>query len=139
METIHFFVEDVSFNPVAINHSKEWIAKVIAQEGHALTELNYIFCSDNYLLSINQTYLNHDTYTDIITFNNSDTEKNIEADIFISIDRVKENADNFNTEFFNELYRVMVHGVLHLLGYNDHSKEDIKIIRQKEDSYLSLM
>lgn len=100
-------------------------------------ELNFIFCSDEYLLSINQEYLNHDTFTDIITFDNSDTAKVISGDIFISIPRVKENASNLGVEEPEELRRVIIHGVLHLAGYFDKSKTDKALMTEKEDYYLS--
>ena len=139
MGTVNFFNEDIDFTPPSINSAKEWITNVIAQEGFELLELNYIFCSDTYLHKINQSYLNHDDYTDIITFDNSEVEEQIEGDIFISVERVKENSTIHHTAFVNELYRVMVHGVLHLTGYDDHSEADIKIIRNKEDTYLKLI
>ncbi len=139
MGTVNFFNEDIDFTPPSINSAKEWITNVIAQEGFELLELNYIFCSDTYLHKINQSYLNHDDYTDIITFDNSEVEEQIEGDIFISVERVKENSTIHHTAFANELYRVMVHGVLHLTGYDDHSEVDIKIIRNKEDTYLKLI
>ena len=103
-----------------------------------LSEINYIFSSDEYLHKINLQYLDHDTYTDIITFDNSEEEKLIEGDIFVSIDRVKENARDFNSPFEQELRRVLVHGVLHLCGYFDKSVEDEKLMRMKEEFYLNL-
>ena len=104
-----------------------------------LSNINYIFCSDDYLLTINQEHLNHDYYTDIITFDLSEKENNIESDIFISIDRVKENAKNNHVKFHIELYRVLIHGVLHLLGFNDKNEEEKLIMREKEDACLSLL
>ncbi|MGZ3836667.1 MAG: rRNA maturation RNase YbeY, partial [Mucilaginibacter sp.] len=103
-----------------------------------LKELNYIFCSDQYLLQINQQYLDHDTYTDIVTFDNSDIAKVIVGDIFISIDRIRENAAKFNTGEVNELHRVIIHGALHLLGYTDKKADSKKTMTAKEDHYLSL-
>jgi len=99
--------------------------------------LNFIFCSDNYLLKINVEHLNHDTYTDIITFDYS-KEDRISGDIFISIDRVEENAKSHKTSFENELHRVIIHGVLHLLGYGDKEPGQKAEMRQKEDFCLSL-
>jgi len=97
--------------------------------------ISVIFCSDDYLLSVNKEYLNHDYYTDIITFDYSvDTE--ISGDLFISIDRVKENSTEFNVPFLNELHRVLVHGVLHLCGYGDKSPVEETLMRSKEDFYL---
>jgi len=114
-----------------------WIQDAIQLEKHTLGEINYIFCDDSYLLNINKKYLNHDTYTDIISFDYC-VGKQINGDIFISIDRVKENAQFFNTAFLNELNRVLIHGVLHYCGYKDKAEADKKIMRSKEDYYLSL-
>ena len=100
-------------------------------------DINYIFCSDNYLHQINFQYLDHDTFTDIITFDQSDKDQ-IEGDIFISIDRVHENANERNISFVNELHRVMIHGILHLLGYNDKTPKEKQLMREKEDECLSL-
>lgn len=133
---ILFFSEDTSYLLKEKAHIRSWVKGVIIAEGKKLKELNFIFCSDNYLLSINQQYLNHDTYTDIVTFDNSPSEKSILGDIFISIDRVKENAKEFQSSERNELHRVIVHGVLHLLGYKDKSKPDKALMTQKEDQYL---
>ena len=115
---------------------KEWIAKVIDQEEKKLGNINYVFCDDKYLLDKNIKYLDHDTFTDIITFNYS--EKNIiHADIMISIPRVKENSIIFENSFSEELNRVMVHGVLHLLGWNDKTEKEKKEMKEKEDYYLT--
>ena len=100
-------------------------------------DLNFIFCDDEFLFEINNTYLRRDSLTDIITFDYSN-KNNISGDIFISIDRVKANALSFNESFEDELKRVIIHGVLHLLGYKDKSKKEKKIMREKEDFYLSL-
>jgi rRNA maturation RNase YbeY len=134
--SICFFNEEISFNLKNKTIIRSWINQTIIQEKHQLEELNFIFCSDNYLLKINKEYLNHDTYTDIITFDNSSLPHEIIGDIFISIDRVKENAKSFDTTFINELNRVIIHGVLHLLGYKDKSKNDKALMTQKEDFYL---
>lgn len=133
---IYFFSEDTDYKPKAVTKLRAWINQTIANEKHQLIELNFIFCSDDYLLKINQQYLNHDNYTDIITFDNGETSGEIYGDIFISIDRVKENAVNFKTTFTNELHRVIIHGTLHLLGYKDKSKADKDLMTQKEDFYL---
>lgn len=133
---IHFFSEETSFSPKALTGLRLWIDQTITSENYQLQELNFIFCSDNYLLKINQEYLNHDTFTDIITFDNSETPEDIYGDIFISVDRVKENAKTFNTKFVDELHRVIIHGTLHLLGYTDKTKKDKDLMTQKEDFYL---
>lgn len=135
---IQFFNEDVEFKVPNPRKTKLWLKNIIESEGFGLNQINYIFCSDEYLLSINQQYLNHDFYTDIITFDNSDEEQTIEGDIFISIDRIKENAEQLSKVFYEELLRVLVHGVLHLVGYDDHEDKDELLMREKEDSYISL-
>lgn len=134
---ISFFSEDISFTLKDKTKVRNWIQSAIRAEGYSTGTLNFIFCSDSYLLTINQQYLNHDTYTDIITFDTSEEENKIEGDIFISIERVRENAKQFNTQTADELHRVIIHGVLHLLGYKDKSKKDKDLMTQKEDQYLS--
>ena len=137
--TIHFFYEDIDFQFSPIRNTKSWLKEVIAREHNALGELNYIFCSDAFLTDINKQYLNHNTLTDIITFDTSDGSRGvIQGEIYISIERIKENAIKFKTSFQRELLRVMVHGVLHLLGYGDKTAQQKKIMRKKEDAYLSL-
>ncbi len=116
-----------------------WITNVINNEGFKVGDINYIFCDDSYLYDMNMKYLKHDTLTDIITFPLSSNSNIISGEIYISIDRVKENSLMFKTAFEKELSRVVVHGVLHLLGYDDHSEEDILEMRKKEDYYLSLL
>ena len=113
-----------------------WFAQVIQNEGYELTELNYIFCTDEYLHEMNVQFLQHDTLTDVITFDNSDDECKIEGDIFISVPRIEENAEKFDAPFLEELKRVMVHGLLHLLGYGDKTEEEKKVMTEKEDYYL---
>lgn len=135
---IFFFQEETKFVLKHKNLLRTWIHKTIEAENHQLSELNFIFCSDDYLLKINQQYLNHDTYTDIITFDNSEEEGTIIGDIFISIDRIRENSKEFNVKLANELHRVMIHGTLHLLGYPDKKKEEKALMTQKEDFYLGL-
>ncbi len=139
MENIHFFEEDISFQLEEPNKIINWVQQIINQHQQSLEEINYIFCSDSYLLNINQEYLNHDTYTDIVTFNNSEESNKIESDIFISIDRIKENANSYNKSFEHELYRVMIHGVLHLLGFDDKTEEEKLVMREKEEACLSLL
>ncbi len=113
----------------------DWIVKVISEEGCKLEEINYIFCDDEYLLKLNVEFLNHDTLTDIISFDYS-VGKIIQGDIFISIERVKDNAIDFKVSTLEELYRVMVHGVLHYCGYKDKSESEERLMRQKENHYL---
>ena len=136
---ITFFSEDVSFKLSSPNKVRRWIKEVILLEKHTLSEISYIFCSDDYLHNMNVQYLNHDTLTDIITFDNSEEEDQIEGDIFISVDRVKENATQLNLPFDTELHRVMIHGILHLCGYKDKTSADNELMRKKEDACLSLL
>jgi rRNA maturation RNase YbeY len=138
MGTIHFFYEDISFKVKNPRKLKTWISIAVTKEKSSVKEVNYIFCSDSYLLTLNQDYLNHNTYTDIITFDNSESRKNVEGDIFISIDRVRDNASRFNVSFEQELHRVMIHGVLHLLGYKDKTSSQKSLMRKKEEACLSL-
>ena len=133
---IHFFSEETNFRPKTLTGLRLWINKTIESENYQLKELNFIFCSDKYLLKINQEYLNHDTYTDIITFDHSEENMEISGDIYISIDRVKENAKTYKSTFIDEIHRVIIHGTLHLLGYTDKSKKDKQLMTLKEDSYL---
>jgi rRNA maturation RNase YbeY len=135
---IHFFSEDVSFTLKQKLKVRNWIHRTITSEGYKLGELSFIFTSDDYLLNINRDYLKHDTYTDIITFDNSEEENRITGDIFISIERVRENSSKFQVDENDELHRVMIHGTLHLLGYPDKGKEAKAIMTGKEDHYLSL-
>jgi probable rRNA maturation factor len=135
--SIHFFTEDIVYVLKDKRLIKKWLHSVIIAESFVLEELNFIFCSDGYLLNMNQQYLNHDTYTDVITFDNSAESKIIVGDIFISIDRVKENAGGLNISAIEELQRVMVHGTLHLLGYKDKSKAAKAQMTAKEDFYLN--
>ncbi len=132
---IQFCTEDITFSLKEKLKHKAWLSEVAKQEGKKILELTYVFCSDEYLLQINQEYLNHDTLTDIVTFDNSEDPKKIEGDIFISIERVKENGDKLGTSE-TELERVMVHGLLHLLGYKDKKKEDKALMTEKEDFYI---
>jgi len=136
MPRVSFFEEDIRYNLKDKLKVKQWIKDTIAAEGYQLDELTYIFCSDAYLLQINQQYLNHDTYTDIITFDNSAEKGFITGDIFISIERIRENAAKFDKSVVDELHRVIIHGTLHLLGYKDKSPVDRKNMTQMEDKYL---
>ncbi|MFC0518581.1 rRNA maturation RNase YbeY [Mucilaginibacter angelicae] len=137
MPAINFFEEDTTFKPKQKAQLRQWIRDTIVAEGFKLKELNYIFCSDAYLLQINQQYLDHDTYTDIVTFDNSEVEGDIVGDIFISIDRIRENGAKFKTGEADELHRVIIHGALHLLGYTDKSVVTKQKMTQKEDEYLA--
>ena len=137
MPAISFFEEDIAFKLKNKTLVRQWITDTIIAEGFKLKELNYIFCSDAYLLEINQQYLDHDTYTDIVTFDNSEEEGKIVSDIFISIERIRENAIKFNVTETTELHRIIIHGALHLLGYKDKSPADKQKMTQKEDFYLS--
>lgn len=139
MALVSFYSEDVSFKLQDQSRVIKWIMQVATNEGYSLSEINYIFCSDEYLLRINRDFLQHDYYTDIITFDNSDVEKEIMSDVFVSIDRVKENADNLNVPFLSELHRVLIHGLLHLVGYTDKTLDDQMVMRKKEDACLSLL
>ena len=132
---ITFLTEDITFGLKEKLKHKAWLKDAAKAEGFAIGELNYIFCSDAYLLDINQKYLGHDTLTDIVTFDNSEDLKMIEGDIFISIERVRENAIKFGTKD-SELKRVMVHGLLHLAGYKDKDKAQKELMRNKENEHL---
>ena len=137
MPAISFFEEDISFTLKDKAKVRQWITDTIIAEGFKLKELNYIFCSDAYLLEINQQYLDHDTYTDIVTFDNSEEEGKIVSDIFISIERIRENAIKFNVTETIELHRVIIHGALHLLVYTDKAPAEKQKMTQKEDFYLN--
>nr|WP_067056380.1 rRNA maturation RNase YbeY [Mucilaginibacter sp. L294] len=136
MPAITFHEEDISYKLKHKTAVRKWITDTIVAEGYKLSELTYIFCTDEYLLQINRQYLDHDTYTDIITFDNSEEEGVIVGDIFISIERIRENAGKFNVTESHELHRVLIHGALHLLGYTDKSPADKKKMTSKEDFYL---
>ncbi|WPP48123.1 rRNA maturation RNase YbeY [Catalinimonas niigatensis] len=135
---IHFFTEDTSFDPSILSSVPSWISSATNDEGFNLENLNFIFCSDAFLLQINQEYLQHDYFTDIITFDNSEISHVIEGDIFISIPRVEENAQSLQITFLHELLRVIIHGVLHLLGYDDKDDNSKSFMRKMEDKYLDL-
>jgi probable rRNA maturation factor len=137
MPDINFFQEETRFKLPHPIVTSRWIRSVAKSEKGKLAVINFIFCSDKYLKRVNLEYLAHDTFTDIITFDYSDSN-GIQGDVFISIERVKENAQKFETNFDEELHRVMVHGILHLLGYSDKTKAAKSLMRKKEDAYLSL-
>ncbi|WP_321286616.1 rRNA maturation RNase YbeY [uncultured Sunxiuqinia sp.] len=133
--SINFYFEDVEEFQLNLPKSEDWIRNTILNEGKQSGEISFIFCSDDYLLDINRQYLDHDYYTDIITFDYVEGNL-ISGDIFISIDRVKENADVFKVSFENELNRIIIHGVLHLLGYKDKDSTQKEVMTGKEDYYL---
>jgi rRNA maturation RNase YbeY len=135
---INFFNEDIEFPDIDISSYIKWIGKIINQYNYTTGDINYIFCSNKYILQINKKYLNHNYFTDIITFNYNENNI-INSDIFISIETVNENADCYNTTFYNELSRVIIHGILHLIGFDDKTKEDQAIMTQKENEALSLL
>ena len=137
MPAINFFEEDIVYKLRDKVKLKQWIKAAVAEEGFRLDELTYVLCSDEYLLKMNQQYLDHDTYTDIITFDNSEEEGSITGDIFISIPRIKENAEKFSVSETDELHRVIIHGALHLLGYTDKTTAAKKKMSLKEDYYLT--
>jgi len=115
----------------------DWIERVVVSETFVCGEINFVFCTDEYLLELNQEYLNHDTLTDIITFDYTDGNL-ISGDVFISVERVKDNAQSFETTLKNELKRVMAHGVLHLMGYKDKARKDKQVMRAKEDEKIKM-
>ncbi|RYU78604.1 rRNA maturation RNase YbeY [Hymenobacter persicinus] len=135
---IEFLVEDVDFELAEAESLTSWIERIAAVHEHEIVQLTYIFCSDEYLHRVNVEYLDHDTYTDVITFDNADDADIIEGDIFISVERVRENAQQLGLAFHDELHRVMIHGVLHLLGYADKDLLSQTAMRKKEDYCLSL-
>ncbi len=137
MPVINFFEEDITYKLKDKIKVRRWITDTIKAEGYKLVELNYIFCSDAYLLQINQQYLNHDTFTDIVTFDNAEEDGVITGDIFISIPRTQENAEKFKVSATDELHRVLIHGALHLLGYLDKKPADKQKMTEKEDYYLT--
>jgi len=133
-ESIAFHSEGISFALPAPDQTKQWIGETIQAEQQELEQLSFIFCSDEYLHKINVEYLQHDTYTDVITFPYA--EEWVEGDIFISVERIRENAQQYNVAPDHELHRVIIHGVLHLLGYGDKTPEEKEVMTTKEDFYL---
>jgi rRNA maturation RNase YbeY len=134
---VHFFSEDIPFSPEKQPALKKWIKEVIHIEKLQEGEINYIYCSDDFLHKMNLDYLQHDTFTDILTFDQAEGNE-ISGDIYISVERVKENARTHNSTFTDELHRVMIHGILHLAGYGDKTPKERQIMREKEDVSLSL-
>ena len=135
---IQFFFADATITFKEKKKLKQFIEALFSKEGKSLASLNYVFCSDKYLLTINKTFLKHNNYTDIITFNISPSKSPIEGEVYISVDRVKENAVIFKKSIKNELHRLIFHGALHLCGYKDKAKTEIKTMRKTEEKYLNL-
>lgn len=136
--SIFYFSEGVEYEHVNTNSSNLMISQATDRESVKIDFLNYIFCSDPYLLDINKKYLAHDYFTDIITFESSEEEGVLSGDIFISVDRAKENAKEYKVSLEEEIQRLIIHGLLHLIGYKDGNDEEKLIMRKKEDYYLSL-
>lgn len=134
---IDFFSESIDFSLSEEENIQNWIIDVATNESKDVGDISYVFCDDDYLLKINQEYLDHDYYTDIITFDYSEGDI-ISGDIFISIDRVKDNAKSFQVSFIDELHRVIIHGILHLCGYMDKSEIEAQTMRNMEDNSLNL-
>ena len=134
---IRYFKEDTKFEFKSRALNNKWLKMVAESEIRRIGDINIIFCSDNYILDVNMKYLQHDYFTDIITFDYCEKNR-LNGDLFISVDSVRENALFYGTEFSDELNRVIVHGILHLVGYDDHSEDDIAVMRSKEDYYLGL-
>jgi rRNA maturation RNase YbeY len=135
---IFFHSEETPFVLRSKRLIREWVLKVIAKEGKVAGQINIIFTNDNYLYELNIKYLQHNTLTDIITFDYS-VDNQISGDVFISIERVRDNAKNLNQSILNETHRVIIHGILHLIGYKDKTAQQKKIMRAKEDNCLSLL
>ena len=135
---IHYFYEQIDFKIETPRKASIWITLVAKTEKKEIGDLTYVFCSDDYLLSLNQQFLKHNTLTDIITFDYSEGKKELSGEIYISIDRVADNAAKFKTDFQDELHRVMIHGVLHLAGYKDKKPAEKALMRKKEEGCLSL-
>ena len=133
---VSYFTQDCKFTFKDKRLTSRWLKFVAESEAKRLDDISVIFCSDNYILDVNIKYLKHDYYTDIITFDYCEGNR-LSGDLFISVDSVRENAAFYGTEFADELNRVIVHGVLHLIGYDDHTEEDIAVMREKENYYLS--
>ncbi len=137
MNKIQFF-STYSFRFSQKRHTRKLVETIFSTENKNLRQLNFIFCKDEELLELNRKHLDHDYFTDILSFDLSVGEESITSEIYISIDRVRENAQNYKTPFLEELLRVIIHGALHLCGYGDKKKSEISLMRQKEDHYLRL-
>lgn len=137
MKKVNFYNADRTFSLPIKRLLQRFIEELFCLEQYFLEKIDYIFCSDEYLLHINKTFLQHDYYTDIITFNLSDSKAKVVGEVYISLDRVKENARGLNIRYGVEELRVIIHGALHLCGYKDKTKKEIAEMRQKEDYYLA--
>ena len=136
---IRFQTIDVPFPPIHLDAVRAWIQQVVSDEGYEVGELYYYFCSDDTLLGINQQRLGHDFYTDIVTFPLNDDPRTISSEFCISLDRIADNARQMGVSYESELHRVLIHGVLHLIGYDDLTDADRKAMRAKEESCLKLI
>ncbi len=132
------FNYEIDFELMNADRISKWLSSVISSEKFREGDINYIFCDDEYLLELNMEFLNHETYTDIISFDYK-VGKELHGDIFVSVERVKENAKEFEVSFDEELNRVLVHGILHYCGYKDKADEDTRVMREREDYYLRLL
>ena len=139
MSEILFFSENIDFILKNKAILREWLVNSISNQGKKPENINIIFCNDDYLLEINKKYLNKNTLTDVITFDYSEQEKVISGDIYISYKRIVDNATKYKQTVNNELHRIIIHGILHLIGYNDNTENQKEIMTQKEDYYLSLL
>jgi probable rRNA maturation factor len=133
---IRFFSEEIDFTFKNKIKTRSWLTNVIREENYSRLSINYIFCTDEYLSELNNKYLHHNTFTDILTFPDYSNPRKISGDIYISIERIRENAEEFRQPFGRELARVMVHGALHLLGYKDKTAKEREEMTRKEDYYL---
>lgn len=135
---INFYEEDIKSHLRNRRVIKQWIKDIISSYNYSTGNISYIFCSDDYLLNINRKYLSHDYYTDVITFD-YDENNIVSGDIFISVDTVKSNSEQYSVSYNCELYRVIIHGVLHLCGLKDKTPEDAKIMREAEEKSLQIL
>ena len=135
---IHFYAEEIEFPEIDKKHIIVWIKQVAALHDKRVGEISYLFCSDTKILEVNREFLQHDYYTDIITFDYSEGDR-ISGDIYISLDTVQSNADSFKNNYFTELHRVIIHGILHLCGQNDKSEDEQNEMTQKENEALELL
>lgn len=137
--SIEFAFNKISEFPFPEENIRKWILAIIHNENKVPGELNFIFCDDDFIYEINKKYLDHDTFTDIITFDYSEDFGNISGDIYMSMDRVQDNANQYDVSFLEELARVIAHGVLHIIGYKDKTAEETRIMREKENDYLQII
>lgn len=136
---IRFNTLDIEMPPIDLHRAKTWIHEVVERHGKTVGELYYYFCSDDKLLEINRERLGHDFYTDIVTFPLTNCECVLSSEFCISVDRIRENAETFGRSYESELHRVIIHGVLHLIGFDDHTDEEEKEMREKEEEALKLL